>query len=778
MIELYPFQVEAAEQVAERTVNYIGAPIIVSGPNGSVRVPWVQFLSSITASGKTLILAEAVSLISKQLPVPPVVLWLSRATVVVEQSYANLDIGGMYHELLQDTSVRYLSKFDATELESVGDSFLFFATTGTFNRGDKTFLKVHGSSLDEVGDTTIWDELKRRPSSTGHRRPLLVTYDEAHNLSDQQTELLLELEPDAFILATATARMPARFNTDVVQRLKDLAGFTDETLTTKVDSKEVASTGLIKTELELIGRQAPAEKVITEMLESLNAITADSAGTGLPGKPKAVYVCKTNVVEGTDETDNPSVPFAQRQAPPILIWRQLVEKHGIDPAAIAVYAKLTVKKDYPVPEDFVLFSGGDKDYDTFVSGDFRHVIFNKSLQEGWDEPLIYVAYIDKSMGSKVETKQVLGRLLRQPGRIQYAPQRLNRAEIWVRVESSGVFGEVVDEVQNEITTGDVPIVFAKTPPGAKPKTEYPSKAERVVPHVAIRTDHAEEKIDEHLRTLQNYLGRDDEDTRGVGRRARVQRQVGSADAPAYEWEEIGESARVMVRWLYSREVRRIHPGALGVSVTANSDGTPSKFDALIGLGSNAAVHVADIAAKVGHDFVERVYLKLRKVNPYIVGPILQSDQGLEAFKNSLHAGYSGLNPTLETPFARALDRSGHPWARNPSQSGYKIPLVQPGKTTNFFPDFLVWVDDDVFAIDTKGSHLHSDAMRKLVSIKPADGLSTRLYVRFVSDGQVDETGPVSGGGFTTWRFLPSGKREFVHVESMDAALAACLTPDI
>ncbi len=778
-MELYPFQIEAAESLADRTIAYVSNPVIIHRSAQSTRIPFVQFLSSITASGKTLVLAEAVTLIAKQLPVPPAILWLSKGTVVVEQTFANLDIGGMYHELLQATAVRLLGKLDADELAALDEAFLFFATTGTFNRGDKTFLKVHSSSLDEAGGTTLWEELKRRPSANGYRRPLVVTYDEAHNLSDQQTELLLELEPDAFLLATATARMPARFNTEVVQKLKTLAGYIDEGLATSVEALEVAGTGLIKKELELIGRQAPTQTVITEMLQSLDAIAEDAAAQGLPGQPKAVYICKTNVVEGSDEKDNPNQPFAQREAPPILIWRHLVETLGVDPADIAVYANLTVKKDFPVPEEFVLFSGGEKDYDRFVAGDYRHVIFNKSLQEGWDEPLLYLAYIDKSMGSRVETEQVIGRLLRQPGRMQYPSQRLNRAEIWVRVESAGVFSDVVDEVQRKIKTDNVPVTFVKTPPGAKPKTDYPPTVECFVPYVAVKTDYAEERIAEHLRTLQNYLGRIDEDTTGVGRRTRVQRQIGSNDEPAYEWEEIGESARVTVRWLYGREVRRIHPGALGVSITSNPDGTPSKFDALVGLGSNAAVHVADIAAKVGHDFVDRVYLKLRKANPYRVGPILQSEDGLEPFSNAVHTGYSGLNTSLELPFARVLDRSGHPWARNPSQSGYRIPLVQPGKTTNFFPDFLVWKDEEVYALDTKGSHLHQDAMRKLVSIKPADGLATRLFVRFVSNGAVDEAGPQpDSSGFTAWKFLPNGAREFVHVDTMDEALRACLTPDL
>ena len=53
----------------------------------------------------------------------------------------------------------------------------------------------------------------------------------------------------------------------------------------------------------------------------------------------------------------------------------------------------------------------------------------------------------------------------------------------------------------------------------------------------------------------------------------------------------------------------------------------------------------------------------------------------------------------------------------------------------------MWSGKDVFAIDTKGSHLHKDAMRKLVQIKPADSTTPKVFVRFVSPGLVDDTGP-------------------------------------
>ena len=67
-------------------------------------------------------------------------------------------------------------------------------------------------------------------------------------------------------------------------------------------------------------------------------------------------------------------------------------------------------KDYPPPADFVHFKGGDADYANFVAGDYRHIIFNLGLQEGWDDPECYFAYIDKSMQSNIQVEQVIGRV--------------------------------------------------------------------------------------------------------------------------------------------------------------------------------------------------------------------------------------------------------------------------------------------------------------------------------------------------------------------------------
>src|SRR5215208_3450025 len=113
----------------------------------------------------------------------------------------------------------------------------------------------------------------------------------------------------------------------------------------------------------------------------------------------------------------------------------LSRRKKIDPSKIAIYASLDFDKNYPPPEEFNLFRGGDKDYENFIVGNYQHVIFNQSLQEGWDDPACYFAYIDKSMGSNVQIEQVIGRVLRQPEAKHYPTDILNTAHFFVRVDA-------------------------------------------------------------------------------------------------------------------------------------------------------------------------------------------------------------------------------------------------------------------------------------------------------------------------------------------------------
>ena len=58
MIELLDFQQQASDQIADRVLEYAAAPVRVGKGDKQRQIPFVQLLNSITASGKTLILAE------------------------------------------------------------------------------------------------------------------------------------------------------------------------------------------------------------------------------------------------------------------------------------------------------------------------------------------------------------------------------------------------------------------------------------------------------------------------------------------------------------------------------------------------------------------------------------------------------------------------------------------------------------------------------------------------------------------------------------------------
>ncbi len=69
----------------------------------------------------------------------------------------------------------------------------------------------------------------------------------------------------------------------------------------------------------------------------------------------------------------------------------------------------------------------------------------------------------------------------------------------------------------------------------------------------------------------------------------------------------------------------------------------------------------------------------------------------------------------------------------------RFPSLKQSGNDTFYPDFIVWAHGDVYVIDTKGSHLLADAMRKLVRVRQAPG-RPRIQVRFVVEGHLDSTG--------------------------------------
>lgn len=771
-MELFPFQITASTQLADRFQEYMKDPLTV---RSTKIVPFYQNLSAITGSGKTIILADAIQQLRSRLPVEPIVLWISKGKVVVWQTYTNLSTG-KYADLLGDFNVKPLLDCKPSDVEDTSKALLLVATVAKFNQkekeeGDRKIFRVGF----DVADDSLWETLKKRRNKDGIRRPFIVVYDEGHNLTDQQAKLLLDdLEPTALIAASATMKVPEDL-TRIRERLKQDQGWKESDFVTSVPSSQVVETGLINKHISIGGYRTPMEIAVNDLLDGMKEWNSAANAIDLPIVPKAIYVSTTNTVDGATPAEDAAKPFDERQARPILIWKYLVQK-GVPPEQIAVYCDLKFDKKMPPPANFNLFNKGDNDYDSFIAGNYRHIIFNLSLQEGWDDPDCCFAYIDKDMGSPDQVTQIVGRVIRQPGAQHYTAPALNTAHFFIRTDESGVFDAILKDIQKKLAV-DVPEIHisVKRVSKAGEKKIWPALKQRSVPTASINAAAAIEPIREIVRKIVNFSNHTEE-TIGKGARIKVLQTIGTGAEEHQEWVEVEHSNRVTARWVFLRELQKKHPKAARLC-----DIEHPKFDALIEYTSTAADLIREAADKVTEAYVQNsVIVQHALDHPYTVEGIPIDDGNFHKFSNAIHEGYSDLN-TFELEFAAAIDKTKRVWCRNPVYGGFSIPLLDRGKTRNFHPDFLVWTNGHVVAIDTKGDHLIvEDAGRKLFFIDMAEpGLE--LLIRLVTQGKWEIRGgefskDSGSAGYTVW-FIKQGKIQAKHCKTAVEAVNACIELD-
>ena len=159
MLELFDFQEQAALKIVEKYENYLRQQIIIKKGDEETPIPFIQILDALTGSGKTVILAKTIGEISK-ISQKSIILWLSKASVVVEQSFNNLTTGGKYHHLLGKCQVIMLAEYQENFLLE-NEPLVLFATVGTFNQKDKEAgnRQIYQCKLDEQNQST-WDSLK------------------------------------------------------------------------------------------------------------------------------------------------------------------------------------------------------------------------------------------------------------------------------------------------------------------------------------------------------------------------------------------------------------------------------------------------------------------------------------------------------------------------------------------------------------------------------------------------------------------------------------------
>lgn len=692
---------------------------------------------------------------------------------MVWQTFNNL-ANGKYSALVGGFDVKPLLDCKPSDVEDSSRGLILVATVGKFNQKDKEQgdRKIFKVGLD-VASQSLWDMLKARKDSQGRRRHFIVVYDEGHNLSNQQTDLLLELGPDALIAASATLRIPLALE-KIINRLKEDKSWQDVDFVTAVRSSEVVKSGLVKKQIMLCGYLTPMEIAINELLAEMKKADATADRLGLEFRPKAIYVSNTNVVDGSSVKEDMARLFTERMARPILIWRHLVENGGVDPKDIAVYCDLKFDPKLPPPATFNLFAGGDSDYDQFMAGNYRHIIFNLTLQEGWDDPSCSFGYIDKDMGSSDQVTQIVGRVLRQPGGQHYSAAILNTAHFYIRTDEKGVFEDIIDDVKKKLTTDapDISLIITKSTHGGDRPTR-PALKHKEVTTVSINSAAAQDPIREIVRMIPTYKTNTD-DTVGQGGRIQILQTIGKDSSAKEEWVEVEHSNRVTARWVFLRELQKRHRKAAGLC-----DIEHPKFDAFIEYNSPAAALIREQAEKVADAYIEHsVIVQNALEDPYVVDSVAVNETRLIRFKNAIHEAYSDLNE-LEKEFAHALDKTKKVWCRNPSQGGYEIPLLDRGNTRTFNPDFLVWADaKHVVAIDTKGDHLIVEAAgRKLFHIE-AVAPGQKVSIRLVTVGYWGVSNGVPSlekgkTGYTVWS-LKQGKLHPTPCKNGEASAKACL----
>lgn len=282
-----------------------------------------------------------------------------------------------------------------------------------------------------------------------------------------------------------------------------------------------------------------------------------------------------------------------------------------------------------------------------------------------------------------------------------------------------------------------PTTSAEKPEIIKVKDNYQ------LPKIIVNAADAEPEISKIINQIPDW--RDDKiNTRGDSYRTITKKYIDEqGNFQEAVSEKTGDTDKITARAIFYREIIRKLPQVRGTVLLDDS-----KFDALIGFKSNAYGQIIETVDKVIKSYLDNCQLEASETELYTVPDCLLYNPAKSViFNNSIHEKYSQLNE-LEKKFARELDRFEFKWCRNPSRTGYSIPLITLGSTRNFYPDFLVFYQNKVIAIDTSGEHLIKDKVdRKLLNI------NSKLLARFISQGKWDEKTieKIDENGWSLWK---------------------------
>ncbi|CAI2188093.1 3260_t:CDS:2, partial [Funneliformis geosporum] len=361
-IILHDYQQKAAEELTKQYPIYRLNPYL---DKKGQPIPFLKFLSSVTGSGKTAILAQ--------------------------QTLRNLK--EKYQSLISEAQVQSFLNISATEIVQLTIPLIYIDTVQKFSVQNKETRQIY----------------------------------QAHNLTDNQVEKILELSPQGIILASGTPALPHRL-TDIE---KELESNQFNPLYT-VPFSQVKEKQMVKGKVVLGGYNSQMEEVLNEMLDTdWKKLSELAEQENLP-PPKIIYVLK---------------------------------QKGIDPKTIAIYADVAVAKE--------------EKYDLDV--EFKKNLFNKgksSPKENNYEK--FITYIDKTIGSEVAVEQIIGRVLRQPNCRYYRNEELNKAYFHIRLDENKVFKKIIEDLNEKLAIPTEEIEIRGKTGGLPYLTSLPAKPDKIV----------------------------------------------------------------------------------------------------------------------------------------------------------------------------------------------------------------------------------------------------------------------------------------------------------
>lgn len=766
--DLKPFQKQAAAALATMIQAYPSDRFKPRyDPDTSEELPFLCRLQAITGAGKTPMLALAAQYLRTG-----IILWTTNRSAIIAQTLANLKPGGKYAPLLPSNTQIYAlddhASLDWTDLVEANDGLtILLATVGSFNQdGDK--LKIRKSGR--------WDVLagKTKPRA----RPLYVFYDEGHGATEKQFNKLIELRPRALVLASASP-LPA----DLARLLsgktpqEHARSLADRTVI--VSTKDVGTAGLLKSRLYLMECNTAQADAIREATTKWQELFVKLAP--LNQIPIACFVV-SSTLRGVE------------------VWETLVQL-GIDKTRIAVH----LKGAEDVMTDLHGMSVGLIDThkaqltpDELRAGGYTHIIWNLSLREGWDEPLAYVGYFDDAGKSTTDRVQKIGRFVRQPNATLYDDPDLNAAYFYFNVADEE-FNQLVTQIQSEMEIDGYEIMAPKKGSDAPTSRCSPVMRAMEIPTIVAGFGDDINVLDSILLSQVPSFADDDLVARGSVQTRVVDMRTLKED-PDRRGLESRVGREVITPWEYLKtRLMAIDSRIIGETGTRFSLSLREhrKMQQPMQFGSSAMQtlndHIPTICQRLNNEF--RLYSKGVKYGRYVVpsfnlvspdlvsaNTVTQERYKVRSYTHAVHAEYNGLNP-FEVVVADALDLLELLWCRNPSNTGYGIPITELGTGTNtFYPDFLLQTEKAVWALDPKGQHLAQEAVtRKLIDMVDIEGLSLPIRVALILQGTYNlntdkspKPTPDYKTGFTLIRRM-SGMVRVTHNESVLSLLRQLTT---